>query len=242
MMKCVDCGMDLEEQSVLGLDKSFRCKKCGGCLVEGWMINAMAEGKKLIADSKEFVVHGNEKKIELACPGDGGKLVKTESEELPTEVEMYKCDKCKKWWLPLNAIFDLEKAFEVRREYQQMWKKKQTISSFALPIVLTLVLVTGLGMVLRQVGLRQMWMSEAAIIQKSEIRYVGAGRVEIRLLVKGDLGQVEYRRPGESEWKTAPVVTQGEWRVAVAEGLNPNDKFLLKWNGKIVQVTVGKQE
>lgn len=241
-MKCPEDGGELEQEQLLGLDKSYRCKKCGGCLIEGWVINAMAEGKKLVANSKEFIVHSQARKQEFNCPADEGKLMRSESEELPSEVEMWKCEKCKKWWLPGNSIFDLEKAFEVRQEYQQMWKKKRTINSFALPIVLTLVLAVGLGMVIRQVGLRQMWMSEAAIIQRSEIRYVGAGRVEIRLLVKGDLGQVEYRKPGESEWKTAPVVTQGEWRVAVAEGLKPNDKFLLKWNGKIVQVTVGKQE
>lgn len=240
-MVCRDCGGELKETNVVGMDKSFRCDKCGGCWVEGWVINAMAEGKETKITKYEI----RDKRYDLDkfnCPGDGSNMVKFESEEMPVGVNIFRCEKCKKMWIPGDEIFNLAKAFEIKRNYQNIWKKKGDLRNFALPIVLTLVLVAGLGMVNRQVGNRQLWMTEAVNISKTELRFLGDGKVEIKLITKDDLGQIEYRLNGSEIWLTAPVVTQGEQKVAIAEGLKPGDKFLIKVNGKIFQVTVGKSE
>jgi hypothetical protein len=178
----------------------------------------------------------------MLCPEDGGRLALAEGDNLPGKVELWKCEKCKKWWMPGNAIFDLAGAFAIKKEYLKTWKKKNNLSAYALPVVLTLVLVLGLGMILRQVRLRQMWLTQAAVVQSTTVRYLGDGRAEIKLVVNGDLGVVEFRPEGEAEWRSAAVVSQGEWQVAVISGVAPGQKFLLRWNGGVVQMTVGQQE
>lgn len=239
-MHCPSDGVEMGQTAIVGMDKSWRCERCGGCWIEGWVINKIAEGGRLTIEDRKLKTEYRHIK-ELLCPEDGAKMVRGLG-DLPDDIVMWKCDKCRKWWLPGETIFSVKQAFDVWREYQRLWKKRSGFTSFALPVVLTLVLVLGLGMVIREVGRRQTLTTLAAVVEKSEVRYLGSGRVEVRLLVFGDLGQVEYRRFGERTWRTAPVVATGGWQVAMVEGVEPGEKFLIRWNGATVQLTVGQAQ
>lgn len=239
-MHCPDDGKEMVGTDVVTLDKSWRCRACGGCLVDGWVINAIAGGKPLKItemENRKIVI-----KNETWCPEDGMGMFRGGGDNLPDEVEIWKCEKCKKWWLPGNSIFELARAFGVRKEYLHTWGKKRDLSVFALPVVLTIVLLLGLGMILNQVRLRQLWQTQAAVVRSTNVRYLGNGQAEVKLSVSGDLGVVEFRLEGEDIWQPAPVVSQGEWQVAVVNGVVPGDKFLLRWNKGVVLLTVGQQE
>lgn len=240
-MKCPSDGHEMKKTTAVSIDNSYQCEKCGGYWVEGWVINKIAENGELKIESGEFK-KDNTHTGELRCPEDTSLLGIGGGGELPEGIAMYRCEKCKKWWLPDNSIFDLAAAFAVKKEYQKTWRKKSDFSAYTLPVVLTAVLVLGLGMILRQVQLRQMWLTQAAVVKNTDVRYLGDGRAEIKLLVSGDLGVVEYRLQGADLWLPAPVVSQGEWQVAVISGVLPGEKFLLRWNKGVVQMTVGEAQ
>jgi len=239
-VKCPTDGEEMKQCQVVGIDNSLRCEKCGGCWVEGWVINSLAEGKEIKINSyQEAEIFGEG---EVRCPEDASKMGIGGGNDLPEGVNAWKCEKCKKWWLPGNSIFDLAAAFAVKKEYLKTWKRRSDTSVYALPVILTLVMVFGMGVILRQIHLRQLWQTQAAIVRNSTVRYLGESKAEIKMLVSGDLGVVEYRLEGEPDWEQAPVVSQGEWQVAVIEGIQPGQKFLLKWNRGIVQMQVGEVE
>lgn len=241
-MKCPGDGGEMKKIAVVGIDDSFRCEKCGGVWVEGWVINSMAEGKELRIT--RYDIRDTIKDVgQLICPEDGSKLgLGSGGGTLPEGIVMYKCYKCRKWWLPGEAIFELADAFAVRKEYMKSWKKKSDLSVFTLPVILTAVLILGLGMIIRQVQLRQMLLTQAAVVRSTDVRYLGEGRAEVKMMVNGDLGVVEYRLEGEREWQQAATVSQGQWQVAVITGVTPGQKFLLRWNRGVVQLRVGEQQ
>ena len=241
-MKCPADGQEMTLTAMAGIDNSYRCGGCGGCWTEGWVINKIAEGGELKIEDRKSKTEGG-KKGELHCPEDGKTLgLGSGGGEMPEGVEVYKCEKCRKWWLPGNTIFDLAKAFAIKKDYLRAWKRKSDLSVYTLPVVLTAVLVLGMGMILRQVQLRQMMLTQAAVVKNTTVRYLGNGKAEIKLLVSGDLGVVEYRPEGEAGWRQAAAVSQGEWQVAVIDNVRPGQKFLLRWNRGIVQMTVGQSQ
>ncbi len=238
-MKCAECGLDLQKVAILDLDDSFRCNNCGSVRVQGWVINKIAEGGELkitrMAKSSGNAVPGRR----LACPEDGNPLVLAADGEMPPDVPVWKCEKCKWWWIPGDNIFEVKHAFDVKREYNKRWKKGNPISGFALPVVLTMVLTIGLGAAVMVVRDQFVISTEAVSLVGRVMVGYSDGKAEVRFVNKGELGMVAYKRVGDEDWQQARVVNQGEWSLIVIEGVQPGEKIWLSFGQQVKQVTVG---
>lgn len=221
------------------MDDSYRCANCGSVRIQGWVINRIAEGGELkivpLAKSSGSPVPGRR----LACPEDGNWLVLSSDGEMPPDVAAWKCEKCKWWWIPGDNIFDIKHAFDVKREYNQRWKKGNPISGFALPVVLTMVLTTGLGAAVMVVRDQFVISTEAVSLVGRVMVGYNDGKAEVRFVNKGELGMVAYKRSEDEEWQQARVVNQGEWSLIVIDGVKPGEKIWLSFGQQIKQVTVG---
>jgi hypothetical protein len=240
-MKCPECGLDLHQVSIIGIDDSFRCGNCGSVRIQGWVINRIAEGGELkivpMGKSSGKVVPGRS----LACPEDGAWLTMSSGGELPPDVPVWQCGKCKWWWVPGDNIFDVEHAFDVKREYNRRWKKGNPISGFALPVVLTMVLTIGLGVAVMAVRDQFVIQTEAVSLVGKVVVIYNEGKAEIRFVNKGNLGMVAYKREKDVEWQQASIVNQGEWSLIVIESVRPGEKIWLSFGQQVKQVTVGKE-
>lgn len=240
-MKCAECGMDLQPISIFGIDDSFRCGSCGSLRVQGWVINKLAEGDDLKIAPTGKSGGSNTPGRSLACPEDGTWLSMPGNNDLPPDVPVWRCGKCKWWWIPGDNIFDIKYAFDVKREYNQRWKKGNPISGFALPIVLTMVLTIGLAGAVMAVRDQFVIQTEAVSLIGNVMVIYNNGNAEVRFVNKGDLGMVAYKRESDIEWQQATVVGQGEWSLIVIEKVNPGEKIWLSFGQQVKQVTVGKE-
>lgn len=241
-MKCPECGNELHGVSLVGLDDSTRCGQCGGSRIPGWVINKIAEGNELkitpIGRSAESSVPGKS----VLCPEDGTPMNIANETELPPDVYVWQCSKCKWWWVPGDNIFDIKQAFEVKREYMRRWKKKNPITSFALPVVLTMLLTVGLSVGVLAIRDRVGVTSQAAGVSKVVVSYQDGGKAEVRFRTNGDVGVVAYKRESDAEWITATVVTQGDWRMIEVADVKMGEVIWLSFGQEVKRVTVGQKQ
>ena len=243
-MKCPGCTKETAKVSVLGMDESWRCPGCGGVWTVGWVINSLAEGKGLRIEEVK-IKNGNKKAADkYLCPEDGSLLQKGEGDGLPQVVEMWKCGKCKHWFLPGNSIFELAKAFEVKAEYRRLWKRGGPVTAFVLPVVLTVVMVLGLGMIVAVIQSRQQIQSVAAspVSGKISVVYLGDNRAEIRFMTRGEIETALYRREQDDQWQEAMMLSQGQWKAIIVSGVNLGEKLWLSLDERVFRLTVGQKQ
>jgi len=240
-VKCPECGLDLHKVSILGIDDSFRCANCGSIRMAGWVINRIAEGEELKVVPTGKAGGKTAPGRSLACPEDGGWMVESSGGELPPDVPVWQCGKCKWWWVPGDNVFDLKHAFEVKREYNQRWRKGSPITGFALPVVLTMILTIGLGMAVMSVRDRTLIQTQAESNIEQVVVIYSNGKAEVRFISKGDPGVVAYKRQTDTEWIQVSPVKIAEWSRFEVDGVTPGEKIWVSFGVEIRQMTVGKE-
>src|SRR3989344_912795 len=108
-MKCPDCGELLQEMSLMGADKSFRCFKCGGFWVDGWVVNRL-EAKNLHKWSKLEIDPGFLSFGTGVCPVDATTLNRFKGESVPANMLVKRCDRCGRWWFPMDTLLNFKPA------------------------------------------------------------------------------------------------------------------------------------
>jgi hypothetical protein len=242
-VKCPDCGGELKQTELVAIDKSLRCITCGGVWTEGWVINEIAAGKAVDVGYKKPGKEINEAEIPV-CPTDGGRMSREEGDNFPGRVKLWRCHKCNWWWLPQNNIFDLKQAYEVKTEYQRLWNKGKKVSSLVLPVVLTVVLLLGLGGVVAAVRHSQQITTEAAsaVSGRIMVMYLGDSRVQIRFMATREVDSVMYKRDTDELWEEALVLSEGDWKVIVISGVNPGERLWLSVAGQVWKLTAGQKQ
>jgi hypothetical protein len=243
-VKCPDCGLVLVKTAVVGLDDSYRCGNCGGVWVKAWVINEIAgepyNDLKISKLGHEPLKNTDKPK----CPADGEWLALSQGDTLPPDITIWECGKCKCRWLPSDSVFDLASAFRVKAEFNKRWRKTEPVTSFALPVVLTVVLALGLGVAVVSVRKQQDVNISAgsAVVGKPTVIFMGEGKAEIRFKTAGDLQTALVKRQGDSEWLPIYVLDEGAWKALRVDGINLGEKILVSLDQKVWQLTIGQKQ
>jgi len=148
---------------VVGGDKSYRCFKCGGFFVDGWVVNAVTDrqlAKWVPLKMDEWWLNQGTN----ACPVDGAQLVRYQGESVPPNIVIKRCDRCGRWWFPTDSLLSYKPAQEAKLNYFKLWGLTADVASLALP-ALGIVLVL-LGTV---VGTRLIQQRQGSAIEAQTI-------------------------------------------------------------------------
>ncbi len=219
-MLCPGCAAELQTVSVIGIDESFRCARCGGFWVPNWVVNALAEGKSL-----EVKEHAGESPAggTNACPTDGWILNSPHRELVPEGFVAGVCDACRNWWFPHNSLFTFYEAMKAKREYTLQWNK-DGLKKVALP-ALSLIFVIGAvatSIVLVQLPQR-VGISASSEASGIAIVFIGQGDVDIVFASSMPVSNILYRPAGQLNYSTVPVQFDGRRYRASLRKLTPGN-------------------
>lgn len=237
-MKCPGCGSALTG-APLGpageTNQSFRCLRCGGFFVNGWLVN------RLKADDLEKWPGINADQSSLAalasdeCPNDTTKMDPFTGETVPPGVEVKHCAKCGWFWFPTNNLFKFKPAQEAKVAYFKLWGKAADMSALLLPVMAAVVLVFGIGLgvnLIRQQQQTEISASEA--VRDVRIVSIGPGEVVVTFQSRAAQANVIYRKAGDEMGQTVPAaVGQGGWASVKISGLTAGEsyRFAVEANG-----------
>ena len=110
-MTCPDCVGTLVEISLSGIDKSYRCFRCGGNWVKESTLNelsvkALEDWKPMQFDNAVLLAGGNR------CPNDGIELKSYKSLKVPESWNVRKCETCKGWWWATDTLFRVKEVIK----------------------------------------------------------------------------------------------------------------------------------
>lgn len=150
-MRCPSCGGELGGTSVIGTDNSWRCPECGGVWAAAWVVNQIADGKRLLVgtENKEKLTGGKN-----VCPADGETML-SRPVDSPDGVNCWSCQKCGWWWFDGDEIFEFSHAWEIKRGYAKAWGKKQAWPQWVWPAIAVLLLTIGMMAGLTLIKIRQ---------------------------------------------------------------------------------------
>ena len=119
-MYCPDCKGSLVGVTLSGIDKSFRCFRCGGIWVKDTTLKELSI--KALEDWKPIVF---ENSILLAgvnrCPQDNEiQLDKFVSKKVPETWNVRKCERCMGWWWPTDTLFRVKNVVENNSGYMRV--------------------------------------------------------------------------------------------------------------------------
>lgn len=163
-MKCPDCGQMLHQMSFLGVDKSFRCFRCGGFWVEGWIVNRL-EAKMLTRWTRLEIDPGWLTLGNNTCPVDGTTLLRHSGDNVPAHIVIKRCEMCGRWWFPTDNLLLYRPAVEAKVNFVKLWGLTADVASMTLPALIVLVAILGIVAGVRLVQVRQQ-----SAIQASEAR------------------------------------------------------------------------
>lgn len=235
-MKCPDCGNTLVKTAVVGFDESFRCESCGGVWMTGWVINRIAqvsEEKFVIERKNAPPAGGGATGGNGTCPTDGSKLFIPGGEELPSQVTIRKCNKCGWWWLPDDQVFELQRAYSLRRDYMQTWNTKPRWQTMVWPaiisLVLTIGLVGGVGLVARR---QQASIGATVGISNWSVTYLGGGKALVNFDSGLSVSVLQYKNKSQENWLEVPAICQGSKCTATLTGLTTGEEYRVRVLGK----------
>lgn len=227
---CPTCGGILQPTSVLGFDDSLRCGTCGGLLVPNWVVNNIAEGKKVVVTALGKVV--SQDNGSLSCPMDQTTLSGLSADQVPDGLSVYRCEKCSRWWFAKDSLFAYVSALDARRDYMGAWHKNE-LATFALPALVLVLLLTGVVGGVRIVQERQRVAIEARSIV-TDIRVEWRG--EIRVLEfdsSRSITSVGIKQINELAFTTYVVeMVNGRYVVDVTV-LTPGEYVLMVGNDEV---------
>jgi len=120
-MTCPDCSGALVEITLSGIDKSFRCFRCGGIWVKDNTLDELSvkalEGWKLIKFDNSALLAGNNR-----CPQDGETLKIFNNKVIPENWNVRKCEKCHSWWWATDTLFRVRNVISDHGGYLKVGK------------------------------------------------------------------------------------------------------------------------
>jgi len=231
-MVCPDCGQLLEETPVTNIDKSFRCKNCGGFWIENWVVNRVAEGQmrelpEVKTEVAKFVGKTNQ------CPVDSSPLFGDNSSQIPPEVTAEKCSHCGWWWFPADNIFKFKKAYEAKTNYLKWWKGHREVTMLAIPAILVLVMAVGLSLGVYNLTHTQGTGVIAASVTEFRAEYLGGGVEVVRFKTGETISFVSFRKLADEVWgPTELSKTNDGWYETRLQGLDEDQIYQMQIAGK----------
>ena len=218
-MKCPDCGETLTQITLSGSDQSYRCFKCGGFWMDGWVVNRL--NSKML--SKWMKIEVDEGWLNLgnnACPVDDAKLVRYQGENVPSNVVVKRCERCGRWWFPTDSLLDFKPAQEAKVNYFKMWGMATDVSALLLPALGLVVVVTGVITGVRVVQQKQEARIEAsALVSNFGTTNLGGGNVLVGFSSPVVIREIEYRKAGEADWLRVSVKLEGKIYLVKLSGI-----------------------
>ena len=153
-MKCPDCGEPLYELTLMGTDKSYRCFRCGGFWVNGWVVNGL-DVRVLAKWSPIKVDQGWLNQGTNACPVDETQLARYKGESIPVTLVVKRCERCGRWWFPTDTLLQYKPAVAAKLNYFRLWGLPADVKSVALPalgLILLFVASWAVGLSRVQIG------------------------------------------------------------------------------------------
>jgi len=115
-MKCPDCKGSLVEVTLSGIDKSFRCFRCGGIWIKDNTLIELSikalEGWKPIVFENSILLAGDNR-----CPLDDIELKKFISSKISENWNVRKCERCMNWWWPTDTLFRVKNVVQNNNGY-----------------------------------------------------------------------------------------------------------------------------
>jgi hypothetical protein len=214
--------------------------------VKAWVINALAGDPYIDIRITKYNVQGEikEKVENLKCPVDGSWLTLSIKDTLPPDVPLWKCDKCNCWWLPGNSVFDLGEAFRVKAEFTKRWRKNKPAVSLFMPVVLTVILGIGLGVIVAMIRNQQEVniSARSVVVGMPTVIFLGNSKAEIRFRTAGDLQSAMIKREKDSGWTSAYVMDEGDWKVIMVNGIKLGEKIWVSLDLQVWQLTIGQKQ
>lgn len=228
-MICPSCGEEFKSvpMGVAGdSGEAFRCYRCGGFWVNGWMVNRINSKilDRFAGEVKEGVWVGSG-----ACPTDGTKLERFVGESVPMGVTALRCSKCGWWWFPGDNLFKYKPAQEAKINYFKSWGLAADVSAMLLPVLTVAVLLAGTYIGLQLVKTRQQVAVPAVSpIKEVSMTYVGGGVELVGFTSAVRVTQVEYRRIEEVMWRGVEVTEEGGFYMVRIENLTEELTYKLR--------------
>lgn len=115
-MHCPDCKGTLIDITLTGIDKSYRCFRCGGIWVKDntlseLSIKALEDWRPIKFENLDLTAGVN------LCPEDQIDLNKFKSNKISENWNVRNCDKCKGWWWPTDTLFRVKDVVENNSGY-----------------------------------------------------------------------------------------------------------------------------
>lgn len=227
-MKCPDCGTRLSETRVTA-GPLWRCFKCGGVWVDSWTANRIKADElrlwRRISVPEEWLKGGNG-----MCPLDGLMLQRYIGDSVPRSLVAKRCVRCGRWWFPSDTFFDYKPAAEAKVNYFRHWGVAADVGNMILPIVSVAILLTGVGITVGLVRVRQQAAINASIGLKDYAGvYVGGGRAMVTFTSDVPVEAIEYRVISNSgKWFTIKVTAEGHLYNVTLVGLTEGERYIVK--------------
>jgi len=238
-MLCPACGNELNKVAVTGFDDSHQCPKCGGLWVANWVVNNVAAGKPIKAETA-----GGESGLAAGvqptniCPLDRSKLSAPAAETMPTGVAALRCEMCGGWWFGKGELQKLQSAYLARAEYERQWKKPNW-TAFAWPALVLAIMVAGIGGSVTLVRQQQRAAIQASYgVREMVVLNLGRGEVEIRFKANVPIGTAEFRKSDSRVWSEVGVEQEeGGFKIRL-KGLAADQEYLVRIAEKEYKFTV----
>ncbi len=231
-MKCPGCGGPLNEVSIAGFDRSFRCYTCGGFWTQSWVVNRMSPRSMdrwmpVIVDA-DLLKMGT-----MVCPTDLTPLTRFTGESMPTNLPVEKCDKCGWWWWPEDTLFRYKPAQEAKINYFKLWGKAADATALILPVMSVVLLIVGAAIGVGLVKVRQ----ESSINASGYARaffatYLGNGREFISFQSMQKIDSVEYQAKGLAYWTKMNVSSENGVYTLEIKNLKEGERYSVRILGK----------
>lgn len=231
-MNCPDCGSKLTDvASPAGV--IMRCFKCGGFWLDGETANKLKSAElatwRRISVSQTYLSGGKG-----VCPADGSILTKYDGEQVPINTIVQRCERCGKWWFPGDSMFTFKPAVEAKTMYFRLWGLPFKPTAVMLPLLLVSVLLGGAAVGVSLVQREQRPVTEAAAeISEFSGNYLGKGEAIIVFRSKNEVGGVEYKEAGKTEWRAIDAERVNDYKIVYLSGLSEGGVYEVRIAGEI---------
>ena len=169
---------------------------------------------------------------------DGTALERFRGESVPASMVVKRCERCGRWWFPMDTLLNYKPAQEAKVNYFKAWGLSADVSTLILPTLGIVITLMGLGVGVRLLALRQQAAIEAAAVVSGFVATnLGRGSILLAWKSSGIVTEIEYRKAGDVEWReVAPERRDGVYLLKL-EGL-PNGNYEARILGKVFKFKV----